>query len=790
MRAPVLLFAAAASGALLAFAWSVPTLVALTALAVVVPLGFVGRARPLRAISLIALAALGPFTLGRASIERHDDIVRSLVDEIVVVEGTVRTAAPRRDGGQRLVLDVTAHDRGGRAPLPVVDVSLLGAAGLVDVEPGDRVRVRGRVRPYLVADAPGAFDARLFGIGRGVQGRIAIGDRSAIAVVERRALPAPFARAARALLVELKRHATPHEAALVAALLTGDTSGFESSDLEMYRRAGAGHLLAVSGLQVSLLAALLFATLAAFLTLLRPLAERGLSSTIATGAALLAVWGYVLVCGAPPSCVRAALMASAGLMAMLPGRRVALVDALSLAGLATLLVTPTAVVDAGFLLSYAAVIGLAASTLRGDEEQSLLTRARSVVTSAVGAGIVTLPVSAQLFGELAPGGVIANVVLVPAAAVLQIPAIIGGLLGALFSSSVLVGVGAASAGLLEALVEAMADLVGGVVLVEPPSVLSALALFASALVLARGLAARRSAVVISGLSALLAVSLLPALLVRPATRVTFLPVGQGDSALIETASGHAILVDGGGVWDESIDPGTEVVLPTLARRGIDRLDLVVLSHPDPDHLLGLLPVLRDVEVGALWHAGMSDRHPLLARLVALARARGVPIFTARSLPPSTPFGDTVLEVLAPLPESDDATYAELSANDNSLVLRVTRGASSILLTGDIERWGERYLLDSGRDLHATILKAPHHGSRTSSSAALIDAVRPAHVVFPTGRANTFGFPHGEVVTRYRERGICLWDVGTHGRITFTLGPSAVDVEHAIDAAPPCDVPLP
>lgn len=788
MRAPVLFFAAAAMGALTAFATEIPTSLAVAALAVVVPLGFVGRARAARAVSLVVLAALAPFTLCRATIERHDAVTRSFVDDVVVVEGLVRTAAPRREGGQRLVLDVTAHDRGHEAPLPVLDVSLLGDAGLVDVEPGDRVRARGRIRPYLVAEAPGAFDARLYGIGRGVHGRLAIGDRSAIAVVEKRATPAPFARAARALLVELKRQATPHEAALVAALLTGDTSGFEASDLEMYRRAGAGHLLAVSGLQVSLLAALLFALLAGLLTLVRPLAERGLSSTIATLGALLAIWAYVFVCGAPPSCVRAALMASAGLLAMLPGRRVALVDALSLAGLVTLLVSPTAIVDAGFLLSYAAVIGLALATTTADDEQRLVDRARAVVTSAVGAGIVTLPVSAQLFGELAPGGVVANIVLVPAAALLQIPAIVGGLAGALFSSSALVAIGAASAGLLEALVEGMADLVGGVVLVEPPSVVAALALFAAALALARGLAERSARLVVLGLLAVLAISFLPSALARPTTTVTFLPVGQGDSALIETASGHAILVDGGGVWDESVDPGTDVVLPALARRGIDRLDVVVLSHPDPDHLLGLLPVLLHVEVGALWHAGMSERHPLLARLTAIAKARGVEILTARDLPPTTRFGDTVVEVLAPLPESDDATYGELSANDNSLVLRVSRGASSILLTGDIERWGERYLLDAGRDLHATILKAPHHGSRTSSSEALIDAVKPAHAVFPTGRANTFGFPHDEVVERYRSRSICLWDIGTHGRVTFTLGPSDVEVRHAIAQALPCELP--
>jgi competence protein ComEC len=787
MTAPPLLFIAAAAGALAAFSSSISPTVAFVVVALAAAGAIFGRARFARAVFILLLAASAPFSLGRLTITQYDETTTELPDDTVVVEGIARAVSPRRDGGQKLTLDVSSFVDGDftGARMPGLDVSLLGAAGLVSLAPGDRVRVRGHIRPYLTASQPGAFDARLFGISRGAHGRIAIGDRASIAVVEEGAESAFFARLARTLLVRLRELSTPHEAALVAALVTGDTSGFEPHELLMYRQAGAGHLLAVSGLQVSLLAALLFLISASLLTLVTPIADRGWSSTIATFVALLAVWAYVLLCGAPPSCVRAALMASAGLVAVLPGRRLRVQDTVSLAGFATLLVAPVAIVDAGFLLSYAAVIGLAVAATELPPEPTLVSRLKAVVVSSVGAGIVTLPVSAHLFGEVALGGVVANIVLVPAASLLQVPAIVGGLLGVALSSSFIVEIGAAAAGLLEALVEGMATLVGGVRLVEPPTGLMSIALTAAALALAIGLARRETGTLAVGFVTVAAVVVGPSLLSTTTTRVSFLPVGQGDSAVLEFADGTVMLVDGGGVWDERVDPGIDVVLPYLARRGIDRIDVVVLSHPDPDHLLGLLPVVRTKEVGEIWHSGIGRGHPLVRRLLDEASARNVPVRVARDLMGAHPFGDTVVEVLAPHPEDGTLTYRELSPNDNSLVLRVSRGASSILLAGDVERWGERYLLRDHSDLRATILKAGHHGSRTSSTEPFVDAVQPAHVMFTTGRGNAFGFPHADVVERYRSRDVCLWDTAVHGRVTFSLGLDAVTVSHTVLGAEPC-----
>src|SRR5690606_31139655 len=140
---------------------------------------------------------------------------------------------------------------------------------------------------------------------------------------------------------------------------------------------------------------------------------------------------------------------------------------------------------------------------------------------------------------------------------------------------------------------------------------------------------------------------------RDELRITALPVGQGDGAVFELPGGEVFVVDGGGVWDERTDPGGRVVLPFLARRGIERVDVVVLSHPHPDHLLGLLPVVESVPVRELWHPGYGREHPLMRRLLDAAERRGVVVRTARGLLGRHHLGDVTLEVLAPAP-SDGA----------------------------------------------------------------------------------------------------------------------------------------
>jgi competence protein ComEC len=235
-------------------------------------------------------------------------------------------------------------------------------------------------------------------------------------------------------------------------------------------------------------------------------------------------------------------------------------------------------------------------------------------------------------------------------------------------------------------------------------------------------------------------------------RVTVLDVGQGDGVLIETAAGQHALIDAGGAANGGPDPGAESVVPLLQALRISHLDLVVMSHPHPDHYGGLFSVLDAVEVGELWDTGQAEAEGgtgAATRLLDVARAKGIRVVRPRErCGRATPLGGAALRVLSPCPGFDEA----LEANDNSWVLKLIHGERTFLFVGDAERATEEALVASHAGaLRSDVLKVGHHGSRTSSTPAFLDLVKPWLSVVSAGRANRFGHPHQDVVDRLRAR---------------------------------------
>jgi competence protein ComEC len=412
---------------------------------------------------------------------------------------------------------------------------------------------------------------------------------------------------------------------------------------------------------------------------------------------------------------------------------------------------------------------------------------KAPVVASLTAGFATLPLSAWLFGQVAPAGLVANIVLVPVASVLQLPALLCGVVGAVVDVDVITWCGGQAALLLEALVFGLAGVLPGVRAIEPPSAIVAALLVLGALGVGALVMAGRIRMAFAS-TTVIALGVLAMGFEPRALRVTFLPVGQGDGAVVEFPDGAVMVVDAGGrvPFDPTMsdagraevlmEPGRRVVVPWLQRQGIDRVDVMVLSHPHPDHAGGLLAVARAMPVGALWLAGDVDKpgrlvRPLVAA-VGATRVRSTPGLLGRH-----DIGGATVEVLAPAPVEGTPTYPELHANDNSLVLRICFEGSCVLLPGDLEALGEDLLIESvGTDrLRADVVKAGHHGSRTSSGQAFVRATSARHVVFCTGRHNTFGFPSPEVEARWRAAGASTWDTAVHGEMRFTLGGGDVSV---------------
>jgi competence protein ComEC len=268
----------------------------------------------------------------------------------------------------------------------------------------------------------------------------------------------------------------------------------------------------------------------------------------------------------------------------------------------------------------------------------------------------------------------------------------------------------------------------------------------------------------------------------------FLDVGQGDSALITMPDGTTLLLDGGGRTSfnraaanedeedlfvrDTRSIGEAVVSEYLWWRGLDRVDYILATHADADHIDGLNDVSQNFRVRGAIVARAPENDPEFRRFVQTTRSAGVPLQVI-SAGDVLRFGEVTAEVLSPVPVAN--TNAP-SRNNDSVVLRLRYGAKSFILTGDIEKETEVALLNEGVNLRSDIVKVAHHGSRTSSTGRFVTATHPSLAIISVGRTSVFGHPHKEVVERWRAGGAEVLTTGQRGTITISTDGRDLRVE--------------
>lgn len=676
------------------------------------------------------------------------------------LEGRIEEASPA-PGGTRLVVESPE----GR--------SLVFVAGPPELLAGQTLVAQTRLKPLVPASNPGEW-SRAQALGRrGVVGTGTVEGARVLVTSPagpwERWLDETHRRLAAATYAVV---GDDDAAALLLTLSAGLRSELDAAVEEDFALSGLAHVLSVSGLHVAVLAFALFA-LARWLWVrvpwrrLRRVDPRQLAAPLA----LPLVWAYVAFTGNQAPAVRSAVMCGAVLVAHLVLRRSDALNAVALAAGAMVLLDPGALFDLSLQLSFLAVLGLIwlAPTLRQavplaapdpTRAQGLklrLWRAQEAVVetfvASLGVTLVTAPLVLTAFQRVGAAGLLSNVVCLPLSAAMTMVAASG---AAVFIVSPalatpLLWVGGGLSRLMLAIAHAFAGLTGAVVALPGPPVWLASLWWLGLALLVFAPGRWRWLALLAPLAAGLHVY-------GPGQRagldVTFLAVGHGD-AIVLSSAGHHALVDGGGVPD-GLDTGRRYVLPFLRHERIGHLDLVALSHPHPDHALGLASTLEVLPVDRLWLPAGAASGPLVEAVTDAALDAEIEQIEVGHTPYA--LGEAQVEVLGPpidrllLPHE----------NDRSLVLRVRHGEVTILLPGDVEADGEEGL-DPGP---ITVMKAPHHGSRTSSTSALLDAARPRHVVFCVGRANRFGFPHEEVVERYQARGARCWRTDLQGAVRF------------------------
>ncbi|MET0400972.1 MAG: DNA internalization-related competence protein ComEC/Rec2 [Cystobacter sp.] len=742
-------------------------------------LGALGLAR-LPGAHLGVLGALALTGAGLASLEAGTDVPVGLREGgTCLLEGEVERVETVRDT-LRLVLAVTRVGEGpGR---PARFRALLSARGTPPaLLPGQRLRLEARLRPFEPALNPGEkdFSSRRWRQGFSFSGGF---DAARLLVLT----PAPpwreaLVRTQEGLAARVHALAPSSEAAaLFLTLAAGQRAALDEGLEEDFSRSGLAHVLSVSGLHVAALALMTLALLRGLFVRLGgaiAVARRVDARRLAAPAAIPFVWAYVVFTGEQPPAVRSAVMATVVLLGLALWRRA---DGLnSLAAAAALLVVwaPSSVADLSLQLSFLAVFSLLLLTPALREAiplpppdprephraRRLLASTRETVLetfcASAAATLASLPLVAGAFGRASLAGLVSNIVCLPLCGLLTGFAAGGAALFVVHPvlATPLLWGGAWASQVLLALTRFFAHVPMATLELRPFGPAGALLYGLGLACWALGERRWRLGGLLVPASLVLTV-LVPRLLPQPGLRITFLSVGQGDAMVLSSAGQHALL-DGGGV-PGGADPGRRVILPFLQRERIERLELAILSHPHPDHALGLISALKQVPTQRLWLPADSTEGPLSRQLIDAAS--GATVEEVQWGHPSFRLGEATLEVLGP-PVDRELLEGQ---NDTSVVLLVRHGDVTVLLPGDIEEAAEEALLAHATLGPVTVLKAPHHGSRTSSTEGLLARLRPRFAIFCVGRRNRFGFPHPEVEARYRALGTECLRTDLHGAITL------------------------
>ena len=630
--------------------------------------------------------------------------------------------------------------------------------------PGERIEVYGKISPVEAPRNEGVFDFRLYYRTISVHGSM-YGTSFRVIGGE----PKPFARGLQELRLRmgdiLDQLLPPQDAGIYRALLTGDKSAMDEDIRSLYQENGIAHILAVSGLHLSILGLGVYELLRHF----------GRSKAASGSVAALLIISYGILTGSSGSALRAVLMLLLRFLAAAVGRSYDMLTAMAAAALFLLWKEPFMLFSAGFQLSFLAILAIGLCHVLPAPKHPLL----EGLWLSFYLQLLTLPVILFHYFRFPLYGIFLNLIVLPLMGCVIYSGMFGvGLFGLSEKlATIAVGGGHWILRLYTLLCTHCAALPYSSLLLGRPSMHSILLYYTALGVVTWALAERR-ATEHSGLAACrvplpcIVLPLLLSMLCLPAKQpqgleITALDVGQGDGFILRN-QGLVMSVDGGSTSDQRL--GENVLVPYLESQGIGHIDLALITHCDADHYSGIQYLLEEepkMSIGELLlpRVAMQDARYDALRDAAAARDVRIRYFGQ---------GDCIdlgeVEIRGYYPAGTESLEA---ANDHSIGMLLRAPDFQMLFTGDMDEDCERQMLaalweDNAGYPKIDVLKAGHHGSHTSTSEALLTALRPDYAILSYGVGNDYGHPHAETLERLRRYGVEMLETGKMGEIRLTV----------------------
>jgi len=635
---------------------------------------------------------------------------------------------------------------------------------VLDIGAGSVIEVRARTKTRYGFGNEGEFDYKRFLLSKNIviKGSVANSDPVLIKhLVKPNGLKHDVDTA-------LSRMANP-QSEILKAMLTGDTSGITDHIQDSFNSIGISHLIAISGLNMSIIIFICYTLIFLVLRVIPPLSLRIDSPFFARTGAVIGVVLYTYFVGPNIPTLRACIMACCILIGLTLHRKPHILDSLALAGIIILLMWPYSIYSASFLLTFSAVLGIIGVIEKGNGmPEWIMLVAIPVVVAAF-----TMPIIIYLFGFVSYTGIMVNIMVVPFFSMAIMPLGILGLIIFPLNEPTALFIFSLANDAIDLLFFLSRSI--GVMITFPRPWIFWVFICHTGLIIAFFTERTRLRTLTL---AIISLSILTMPLVQDLIHNSrplcfdFISVGQGDSTLI-TKESHAVLVDAGS--DQSgFDMGRHVVAPYLLRRGVSHLDLVIITHMHPDHIGGVPYILERFPVKRVWIHSVQAKNTQFMEVNRIINNKSI-LLKRVNMGEYLTLGGMVISVLGPI--DDSASFkGKIDENMRSIVVMVEDHQLRGLFMGDADMFGELILAHLKKDIHAHILKVAHHGSGRSCLEPFLHEVRPLLAVISCGLNNTYGDPSPECLARLKKYGIKIFRTDEHGDIRITTSSPAITVK--------------